>query len=275
MKIDVSVVIVSYNTKDLTLDCIKSLNSDNSSINKEIIVIDNGSTDGTLDAIRNSKLQFIDSKIEIFENKNNLGFAKAINQGIKIAKVKYIFILNSDTKIVRGTIRKLLEFAKKKLDAGVIAPKLLNPNGSVQGSVFRFPTISRAFRQYILGKEGILDKYAPLTDKPAHIEVATMAAFLITPLCLKKVGLLDERYFMYFEDFDYCRRVKENGLKIYYLPGAEVVHCHGESGKDLVDEPNQWRRLIPSSKIYHGTIGHYLINLIIWLGQKKKKYFFS
>ena len=275
MKPDVSIVIVSYNTKDLTLDCIESVFSGNSDIEKEIIVVDNASSDGTVEAIRNLKFRNRDSRIEIITNKSNLGFAKANNQGIKTAKGKYILLLNSDTRINKETLRKLLSFANKKPDAGVIVPKLLNSDGSVQGSVFHFPTIPRAIRQYILGYEGILDKYAPPGDKPVTVEVASMAAFLITPLCLKKVGLLDERYFMYFEDFDYSCRVNENGLKIYYLPTAEVIHHHGESGKDLADKQNQWRRLITSSKIYHGTIRHYFINLIIWLGQKKKKYFFS
>ena len=95
-----------------------------------------------------------------------------------------------------------------------------------------------------------------------------MAAFLITPQAKKKVGLLDERYFMFFEDHDYCKRVGEAGLKIFYYPKALVVHHHGESGKMLADEDNQWRRLIPSSKIYHGALKHYLLNFIIWSSQK-------
>ena len=95
-----------------------------------------------------------------------------------------------------------------------------------------------------------------------------MAAFLITPKALNKVGLLDERYFMYFEDIDYCRRIARAGLKIYYLPEAEVYHVHGASGKGLVDDKNQWKRLIPSSKIYHGLLRHYLISFIIASSQK-------
>lgn len=154
MKIDVSVVIVSYNTKDLTLECIESLCRGDSKIEKEIIVVDNASTDGTKDAIRNYNSRLNDSKIEIIVNKNNLGFAKAINQGIRIAKGKYILLLNSDTKITDETLRKLLEFAAKTPDAGVVVPKLLNPDCSIQGSIFRFPTIPRAISQYILGKEG-------------------------------------------------------------------------------------------------------------------------
>ena len=88
---------------------------------------------------------------------------------------------------------------------------------------------------------------------------------------LKKVGLMDERYFMYFEDLDYCKRVKRSGLKVYYYPEAEIIHSHGISGKGVASDKDQWRRLIPGSKIYHGPIKHYLIYAIAWLGQKWQK----
>ena len=98
-----------------------------------------------------------------------------------------------------------------------------------------------------------------------------MAAFLITPAGFKKAKFLDERYFMYFEDIDYCRKLQSCGLKIIYLPESEMIHYHGASGKKLADQKNQWRRLIPSSIIYHGLIKHYVINAIIWSGQKWQK----
>jgi len=114
----------------------------------------------------------------------------------------------------------------------------------------------------------LLDKYYPKERDPVEAEVLVMAAFLITPKAKQKVGLLDERYFMYFEDFDYCKRVREMGLKVFYYPAAQVIHHHGESGKKLAGNEDQWKRLIPSSKIYHGTLKHYLLNFIIWSSQK-------
>ena len=121
-----------------------------------------------------------------------------------------------------------------------------------------------------MGEKGILDKYSPKSNKSTTVEVASMAAFFITPKCLDKVGLLDERYFMYYEDFDYCRRIKRKGLKVYYYPLVEVVHHHGASGKELVSGATQWKRLIPSSRIYNGTIKHYAIYFIMWTSQKLK-----
>jgi GT2 family glycosyltransferase len=264
--VDVSIIIVSYNTKKYTLDCIKSVQNEGSSLKKEIIVIDNGSSDGSCEAIRNLQLSI--TNFQLIRNKKNLGFAKANNQGIKKAKGRYILLLNSDTQVERNSVKKLIAFAESKGDAGVVGARLLNSDGSIQGSVFRFPTIFRALRQYWLGEKRILDKYYPKGDKYAAVESVVMAAFLITPLAMKKVGMLNEKFFMYFEDLDYCKRANGVGLKVYYLPSALVYHYHGASGKGR--KKLQRERLIRSSKIYHGLVKHYLINLIIWSGEKWK-----
>jgi len=239
---ELSIIIVNYKTPKLTKNCVASIKKYPPKVPYEVIVIDNS----------------ID----------NIGFAKANNKGIRKAKGKYIFLLNSDTEVKKDAIKKLLRFAKENEDAGVVAPKLLNPDGSVQASAFRFPTIILTMREYWFGERNLLSKYVPTTKT---VEVAVTAAFLITPGALEKVGLLNEKFFMFFEEFDYCRRVKATGLKVYYLASAEVVHIHGASGKDLTDWANQWRRLIPSSKIYHGVIKHYIIFFIMWTSQKWQK----
>jgi GT2 family glycosyltransferase len=269
--IDISVIIVSYNTSKLTAECLESVNSCSKNLNVEVVVVDNASGDSTVVSIKKQKKELTNIKLGIVENKNNLGFAKAVNIGIAAALGKYIFLLNSDTRITNGVFEKLIEFAKSKKDAAVVVPRLINDDGSAQGSVFRFPSVTRAVKQYWMGDKGLLDKYSPKSNKPTTVEVASMAAFLITPKCLDKVGLLDERFFMYYEDFDYCRRIKRKGLKVYYYPLAEVFHHHGASGKDLTSDATQWKRLIPSSKIYNGLIKHYVINFVIWTGQKLNK----
>jgi len=188
---DVSIVIVNFNTDKLVSDCIASIKRNTKKITYETIVIDNSI--------------------------NNRGFAKANNLGIKKAKGKYILLLNSDTIVGKNSIDKLFEFAKNNLDAGAVVPRLYNRNGSIQASCFRLPTISRAFNQYfwkdgkLLDKRSlsILDKYFPRSENPSIVESAVMAAFLITPEALKKVGKLNEKYFMYFDDIDYCKRISE------------------------------------------------------------------
>lgn len=252
--IDVSIIIVNFNTKKLVEDCVASIKRNIKKVSYEIIVVDNDSDE---------KLEKLE-KVKFIYNKSNLGFAKANNQGIKLAKGRNILLLNSDTLVSRGSIDKLVEFADQTPDAGVIVPRLYNINGSIQSSCFRFPTVSLALKQYFFNGGKLLDKYFPRSEKPTLVDVAVMAAFLITPQALKKVGKLDEKYFMYFEDFDYCQRIHKANLKIYYLPSADVVHIHGASGG-----VNKY--LIDSAKKYHGFVGYYTYTFILWLGQKIKK----
>lgn len=274
--VNVSIIVVSYNTRKLSIDCVKSVINEGSSLIKEIIIVDNGSTDGSIVALQKlhatKKKGKHQEKIKFIINKRNLGFAKANNQGIEKSSGKYVLLLNSDCRVMPGSIGRLVNFADKTDNVGAVVPWLMNSDGTRQGSVFRFPTLKRAVAQYWLGHGGILDKYFPEGNNPVQVEAAVMAAFLITPKAIQKVGTLDERYFMFFEDIDYCARLKKANLKIYYLPDAKVFHIHGASGKYLTDSGNQWKRLIPSSKIYHGALGHYLYNFILWSGQKWHKY---
>jgi GT2 family glycosyltransferase len=262
---DLSIIVVSYNTRKLTLDCLKSIQKEGSAIKKEIVMVDNNSKDGSVEALK--KLQN-EEAIKLIENKANLGFAKANNQGIKVASGKYILLLNSDTKVKKGALGNLVKFAEKTSDTGVVSARLLNTDGTLQGSCFHFPTIKNAILEYWFGRKGLFEKFAPKGRKPVEVDAVTGAAFLITPRAIEEVGLLDERYFFYMEDIDYCRKIRRGGLKVYYLPTAEVIHYHGASGRHLADEANQWRRQIPSSKIYHGVLKHYVLFMVMWLGQK-------
>ena len=270
---DLSIIIVSYNTKKLTSDAIDSLYVKDQGISFETIVIDNNSQDGSVEALRSYAKKY--KNFKLIENSSNTGYAFANNQGIKISKGQYILLLNSDTVVKEGALKKLLDFAKGKGDAGVVGPKLLNGDDTVQPSCLRFPTIKNAILQYWFNQKGLFDKYAPAGKNPVIVDSVVGAAFLITPKAKKEVGTLDEKYFFYFEDIDYCKRVKDAGLKVYYLPEAEIIHYHGASGKALADISNQWRRLIPSSIKYHGLIKHYILFLVMWFGQKWQKLFKS
>ena len=281
---DLSIIIVNYNTKDLLKRCLQSVISDwllvikvqlstarNQLPTAEVIVIDNGSTDGSEKYLRsqisNLKTKIKNLKLKVLLNKTNLGFAKAVNQGIKQARGKAIFLLNPDTIVKPESLKKLLEF-EKKVSPAIVGVRMLNSDGSIQGSVFNLPTVKRAIEEFWLGKKGAFSKYAPFEDKPIEVESVSGGAMLISKKVIEKIGLFDERYFMYFEDLDYCRRARKAGFKIWYLPTAEIIHEHGASGKFLAKPEDQWKRLIPSSKIYHGSLKHYLIWLIIWSGQK-------
>jgi GT2 family glycosyltransferase len=259
---DLSIIVVNFNTRQLVGRCIDSIKESKTHTKYEIIVVDNGSTDGSVDSLEKT------SGIIIFKNKENLGFSKANNIGIKNASGKYVLLLNSDTEVKSGSLDKLLDFAKSKGDVGVVGARLLNENGTIQESASNFPTIWSAVKEYWFGEKGLFGLFAPKSEDPIRVDSVVGAAFLITPEALKKVGLLNEKYFMYFEDLDYCRRIKKAGLKVYYLPKAEVVHHLGASGTKVAKSDEQWRRLVPSSKIYHGAFMHNLINFVLWSGQK-------
>lgn len=264
---ELSIVIASYNTKLLLQRCLESLGGEKKSNEWEIIVIDNASADGSKEMLE-EKFPLVN----LIKNTENVGFARAVNKGISLSKGKSVLLLNSDTQIKGNALTILLEF-EKKVRPAIIGLKMLNSDGSTQPSVFCLPTIKRAFSEYWLGKNGSFSKYQPEGENNQEVEAVSGGAMLISRAVIDKIGLLDERYFMYFEDLDYCRRAGKAGFKIYYLSSANVVHEHGASGKSMASKETQWRRLIPSSKIYHGAIKHFMINFIIWSGEKINRLF--
>lgn len=261
---DLSIIILSYNTKALTINCIDSILKSRPKMKYEIIVVDNNSTDGTVEILEKIRGE----KVRIILHKKNLGFSKGNNSGIKKAMGRYVMLLNSDTIATDGSIDALFAFARRTPYLGVAGPKLLNQDGTTQASVFHPPTLQAVVKQYWLGHDAASDKYFPKAEKPIEVKAIVAACMIISPVALKKVGMLDERYFMFFEDLDYCRKVRRSGLKVYYCPDSKIYHYHGASGKDVKPADDQWRRLIPSSKIYHGKIKHFLIWFVMWTGQK-------
>lgn len=261
---DLSIIIVSFNTKDLLRKCLLSLSS-----GVEMIIVDNGSNDGTIGMLEEMKASC--SNLKTIFNQKNLGFARAVNQGIRQSSGENILLLNSDVVVKKGALAKLLVFVENHPQAGLVGGRLLNPDGSPQGSCFFLPTLWRVVKEFWFGEKGfsVVKKYVPEGKGPSEVEAVMGAVFLIPKRIFSKVGFFNERYFMYFEDLDYCRRVRKAGFKIYYLPEAEFIHFHGQSGKNIPQQTHRW--LVESSKIYHGKLNYYLITSIIWLGQKWQK----
>lgn len=260
---DLSIIIVNYNTRQLLKRCLESIKKENLK-DFEVIVIDNSSTDRSVDYLNSLKWP----NLRLIENKINLGFAKAVNQGLKNAQGEYFLLLNSDIVVKPQAIEKMIDFASKHSKVGVVGGRLFHPDGSLQGSCFYLPTLGRVIKEFWLGNKNfsVVKKFAPVGLKPVEVEAVTGATFLIPRNVFKKVGFFDERFFMYFEDLDYCRRVRQNGFKVYYHPQAEFIHEHGASGIALSQKTHQW--LAESSKIYHGRVKYFLITWIIRLGQK-------
>lgn len=225
-----SVIIVSYNTKEYLEKCIKSLlKRDNS--DKEILVIDNASSDGTPAFVREN---FPDAKLIL--NKENLGFAKAVNQGIKESSGKYILLLNPDTEILSDSIKNLINFTEKHPEVAAVGPKLLNSDLSLQTSAYFFPNliwllfhlsrVKHIFYPNMLMRS-LLSKISIHFweyNQIREIDWITGAAILIRREAIREVGFFDENFFMYFEEIDWCKRAKEKGWKIYFTPDASIIH---------------------------------------------------
>lgn len=263
---NLSIIIVTWNTADTTLKCIQSIKNNLPNFNYEIIVVDNASTDDTIAKLKK------ESKVIIIENKTNFGFGKANNIGAKIAKGKYLLFLNSDIEIIDNKLIDMYKYLIENSNIGIIAPKFLNSDLSPQGSVWPPQTLLNSIKEFWLDKQKTYSKYIPQGTEPVEVFSVSGGAIMIKHSLFEKVGGWDTRYFMFFEDLELCRQIKKIGFTIYYYPDCKVIHRHGTSGKSLADPANQWRRLIPSSKIYHGLIKHYLLFLITWSGQKLKKY---
>jgi GT2 family glycosyltransferase len=262
MKIDLSIVTVGYKSEDTIVPFLDSIKKSKDGLTKEIIVVDNYPADRGAELARNHSL-----KPTVLINTENVGFSKAINKGVKVAKGKYVLIINPDTKIIGLALKTLFDFAEKHPLLGAVAPKLLYNDGKIQPSCYMFPTIGNAIKHYFFGCKNCFNKFYP-GNKTTKVDVAVMAAFLVPKTTINQVGGLDERFFLYYEDVEYCRRLAKFKLPVYYLPKAKVMHIHGASGNfsSHLSSP-----LAKSAQIYHGKIGSKLLNAVLFIGQKWQK----
>ncbi|MDO8487542.1 MAG: glycosyltransferase family 2 protein [Candidatus Curtissbacteria bacterium] len=232
---DVSFIIVNWNTKKLLEQAIASLYKYATGFTFEIIVVDNASEDGSPGMVSKKF-----PKVKLIKNSDNVGFAKGNNVGIKAACGEFIFLFNSDAYLINDSIANLVKRAREIPNLGAIAPQILNEDRTIQQSVGFMPDLARV----ILWMSFIDD--LPFGDylKPYHVDHArfykrerrvdwlTGAAFMIPRKVIAKVGPLDANIFMYGEDVDWCLRIKKAGFEIYYSPVAKLVHIgRGSAGK--------------------------------------------
>lgn len=262
MKPELSIITVGYRSELTMGPFLDSIQKNRDGIQKEIIVVDNYPADKGASVAEKHPLM-----PKVIRNTENVGFSTAINQGIKVSKGKYILIINPDTRIVGSALKLLLDFAKKTPKLGAVAPRLLNNDGKIQPSCFMFPTIWNAIKFYFFGCKNCFNKFNP-GDETTTVDVAVMAAFLVPRSTIDYVGGLDESYFLYYEDVEFCRRLHRFGLPVYYFPRAKVQHAHGVSGgfTEHLKSP-----LAKSAQNYHGIMGSNLLNTVLWLGQKWQK----
>jgi GT2 family glycosyltransferase len=228
----------------------------------EVIVLDNGKIDRCKEKIK----KFL-PEIKYLENEENEGFSKGYNKTIKFSLGKYYLMLNSDIEVLKNGLSELVKAEDRFEGGAVLGGKLVFPDMSKQDSVFHLPTIRGALKEYFLKKEGSYFMYEPKGEKYVKVEGLVMACFLIPHKIYEKVGLLDEKTFIFFEDIEYCRRLKQFGIPIFYVPEARFIHHHGGSTKKIgIEKANEL--LNKSARYYHGEFYNSLLSIVLKLGQK-------
>jgi len=231
--VDLSVIIVSYNVRAYLEQALHSITKALSNISSEIIVVDNASWDGSVAMLHK---QF--PRIRVLANSKNVGFAKANNQAIQLAKGKIISLINPDTLVREDTFSTCLEYIHEHADVGALGCKILNPDGTLQLACRRhFPTPWIAFTK-IIGLSTLFPKTKMFgqynltylnPDKISEVEALSGSFMLVRKAVIDEVGLLDESFFLYGEDLDWCYRIHQKGWKIIYLPHTQIIHYKGQS----------------------------------------------
>jgi len=268
---DLSVVIVNWNTKKLLENCLISIFKFTKNLSFEVIVVDNNSHDASSQMVAKKFPQ-----VKLIKNQENLGYAKANNQGIRLAKGKYILLLNSDTYLVENSFKKLANLAGSLKNLGALGPLLLNPDKSIQQSVGFFPHLP----QIIWWMSFIDDLPGGTFLKPYHVDHdsfyqkdqqadwLTGAAFFIPRQAVEKVGTLDEKIFMYGEDVDWCFRAKKAGFNIYFSPITKIIHIGRGSTSQISKNAilGEYRGILYFYRKHKGKMSLQLLHLALKIG---------
>jgi len=270
-----SIIIVNFNVKPLLSRCLESIFQEAQGLSYEVIVVDNASDDSSVEYLKDlvskrKELHPVKSsafgrgaaeplfnRVKVIFNDKNLGFAKANNQGFKIAQGEFILFLNPDTETKPGALEKMIEFMKKNPDCGIAGPTLLGVNGKIQDSVRSFPglfsqiliflklhhlfPLLRVFKKYFL--------YSFDYQKEQEVD-QVMGAFLLTRReVIEEVGAFDENFYIWFEEVDFCFRAKKASWKVIYTPGSQILHYGGKSFAQIASFKKQ--KIFNQSAIYY------------------------
>ncbi len=265
-----SVVVVSFNTRELTLACLRTVREQTASLSYEIIVVDNDSADGSVEAVRR---EFAD--VQLIANRLNAGFARANNQGIARARGRYVLLLNSDTEVQDDAIGRTVRFADEHPDVGVVGCRAFQPDGNQQSTMFRYLRLGDVLvntflpnrlmrRSRTLGRS----RYVGLSrDEVQDVEVVAGCFMLVRREVIQAAGGMDEGFFMYGEEAEWCHRIRQAGWGVRYFPGARILH-HG--GASTSQRPGQMKLAMAQSQLVflrktRGALVAYIANLLMLL----------
>jgi len=229
-----SIILVNWNTREILRNCLQSIYTYTVGLPFEVFVVDNGSSDGSAQMVRENYPQVI-----LIANSDNKGFAAANNQALALAKGDYVLLLNSDTYLIDNSLLKAVEFAERHPEAGMIGCRVLNADGALQPTCFQYPSLLNLFlgafylpklfpKSRFFGRERMTWWKR---DDLREVEVITGCFLLVRAEVIRQIGFLDESFFMYGEETDWCYRACQAGWKLLFTPEARIVHLGGASSR--------------------------------------------
>jgi N-acetylglucosaminyl-diphospho-decaprenol L-rhamnosyltransferase len=269
----ISIVIVNWNTRELLAACLRSLDVGRGSDKCEVIVVDNASRDGSADMVAAC---FPD--VRLVRNDCNVGFARAVNQGVRLAQGPYILLLNSDTEATFDVLRRCVHYLDEHPDVAAVGCRLVFPDGMVQSSCFRFPSLfgvllTSAFISQLAPHSRLLNwnRYGNCAwQGPSTVDCVMGSFMLVRRTAIEGNDLFDEKFFMYGEETDLCMRWRRNGLRVVHLPDVTIKHLHGGSAKSPAVRAWAYeadiRGVLRFLHKWRGSMTAYAANLIMLLG---------
>ncbi len=263
---DLSIIIVSWNVRELLANCLRSVLAQ-TELALQVIVVDSASSDGSPEMVAE---QF--PQVELLACQENVGFPRGNNLGLERANGRFILLLNPDTIVHDGALAQMGSYLAQNPKVGVVGPQLLNDDGSVQSSRRRFPTLWTALFESTwlqpFAPKAVLDQYyaRDVADGETAVVQWLMGACLMTrQAVVAQVGGLDEAYFMYSEELDYCRRIHQAGWQVVYYPEAQVTHLSGKSSEQAVTQRhiNFNRAKLRYFRKYHGRFAAGVLRLFL------------
>ena len=264
--LDLSIIVLNWNTRQMLVDCLSSVQTAVANLACEVVVVDNGSTDGS-----QAMLLRHFPEAHLIQNDENVGFARANNQAMTASQGRYMLLFNSDAIATPGAIQSLLDLARIQPRAGIVGAQLVNRDGSFQASHTSFPTLWQEFLMLTgLGRLFYGQWYpshSPEEEKgPQTVDYVEGACLLVRREAFEDVGGLDESYFMYAEEVDWCHAMRERGWQVWYQPEAKVIHLGGGSSRDrqIQREADLYRSRVQFFRKHYGDRAAWLLKTQIY-----------
>jgi GT2 family glycosyltransferase len=259
---DISIIIVNWNTRELLKNCLASIKETVRGLSCEVIVVDNASSDGSVAMLRDSFPETI-----VIENRDNKGFGAANNQAMRVMKGRYALLLNSDAVLCEHAVERLFSFMESHAEAAMACGQLLNADGSKQNSIASFPNLlmllmNASLLEYLFPARFPSKRYN--CERPLEVDSCIGACLMVRKKAIDGVGMFDERYFFFFEETDWALRMSRAGWKSFHLPEAQIYHLQGQSiGRDIRSRVEFYRSRYQFFRKWKSRLVYLLFRIVI------------